>query len=144
MRSILLSAAAAASLIMMAPAMAHAQAASKTPCDIPDPIATGANAEAQARAAIAAEKPYCAGAIGISGSVLAPEPAPIAVDASATVDPSPPTVSTVTTYEPIAPQPATYTNQLVTNGPVPDTLENRAKYGAPMSNAGKRTAPAGN
>jgi hypothetical protein len=35
-------------------------------------------------------------------------------------------------------------NRLVTNGPVPDTAENRAKYGAPMSNGGKRTAPAGN
>ncbi|HEY9219167.1 MAG TPA: hypothetical protein VIO94_14050 [Phenylobacterium sp.] len=34
--------------------------------------------------------------------------------------------------------------QVVTNGPVPDTAENRAKYGAPMSRAGKRTAPAGN
>jgi hypothetical protein len=35
-------------------------------------------------------------------------------------------------------------NTLVTNGPVPDTPENRAKYGSPMSNAGKRTQPAGN
>jgi hypothetical protein len=35
-------------------------------------------------------------------------------------------------------------NTLVTNGPVPDTASNRAKYGGPMSNAGKRTAPAGN
>ena len=33
---------------------------------------------------------------------------------------------------------------LVTNGPVPDTRENRAKYGAPMSNAGRLTKPAGN
>ena len=32
----------------------------------------------------------------------------------------------------------------VTNGPVADTPENRARYGAPMSNAGKRTAPRGN
>jgi hypothetical protein len=39
---------------------------------------------------------------------------------------------------------ATVTNTLVTNGPVADTPANRAKYGAPMSNAGKRTAPAGN
>jgi hypothetical protein len=39
---------------------------------------------------------------------------------------------------------ATVTNTLVTNGPVPDTAANRAKYGSPMSNAGKRTAPAGN
>jgi hypothetical protein len=35
-------------------------------------------------------------------------------------------------------------NHLLTNGPVPDTPANRAKYGGPMSNAGKRTAPAGN
>jgi hypothetical protein len=34
--------------------------------------------------------------------------------------------------------------QLVTNGPVPDTPENRDKYGDPLSNAGKRTDPAGN
>jgi UrcA family protein len=40
--------------------------------------------------------------------------------------------------------PASYTTSTVTNGPVPDTAENRAKYGSPMSHAGKRTAPAGN
>ena len=34
--------------------------------------------------------------------------------------------------------------QVVTNGPVPDTAANRAKYGKPMSHAGKRSAPAGN
>jgi UrcA family protein len=42
-----------------------------------------------------------------------------------------------------APAP-TYTVTTVTNGPVPDTPENRARFGGPMSNAGKRTAPAGN
>ena len=36
------------------------------------------------------------------------------------------------------------TTRTVTNGPVADTPENRAKYGSPMSRAGKRTAPAGN
>ncbi len=35
-------------------------------------------------------------------------------------------------------------NTMVTNGPVPDTAANRAKYGKPMSHAGKKTAPAGN
>ncbi|HEY1447633.1 MAG TPA: hypothetical protein VGF33_03785 [Caulobacteraceae bacterium] len=35
-------------------------------------------------------------------------------------------------------------NKLVTNGPVPDTPANRAKYGGPMSNGGRRTAPVGN
>jgi hypothetical protein len=34
--------------------------------------------------------------------------------------------------------------QVISNGPVPDTAENRAKYGGPRSRAGKRTAPAGN
>ncbi len=32
----------------------------------------------------------------------------------------------------------------VTNGPIPDTPANRAKYGAPMTHAGKKTAPSGN
>lgn len=32
----------------------------------------------------------------------------------------------------------------VSNQPVPDTPENRAKYGGPMSNGGKKTAPRGN
>jgi UrcA family protein len=40
--------------------------------------------------------------------------------------------------------PASYTTSTVTNGPVADTPENRAMYGQPMSNAGKRTAPVGN
>lgn len=44
----------------------------------------------------------------------------------------------VATYGPM-PMP-----RIVTNGPVPDTAENRARYGQPMSRAGKRTAPAGN
>lgn len=33
---------------------------------------------------------------------------------------------------------------VVTNGPIPDTAENRARYGAPISNGGRRTTPAGN
>jgi hypothetical protein len=33
---------------------------------------------------------------------------------------------------------------LITNGPVPDTRANRAKYGQPLSNAGRLTKPAGN
>lgn len=37
-----------------------------------------------------------------------------------------------------------YTMTTVTNGPVPDTAENRARFGGPMSNGGRRTAPAGN
>lgn len=33
---------------------------------------------------------------------------------------------------------------VVSNAPVADTTANRVKYGAPMSNAGKRTTPKGN
>jgi hypothetical protein len=33
---------------------------------------------------------------------------------------------------------------LVASPPVPDTAENRAKYGGPLSNGGRRTEPAGN
>jgi hypothetical protein len=35
-------------------------------------------------------------------------------------------------------------NTMVTNGPVPDTPANRAKYGKPMSHEGRSTPPAGN
>jgi hypothetical protein len=35
-------------------------------------------------------------------------------------------------------------NRLVTNGPVPDTPANRARYGKPLSHAGKKTPPSGN
>jgi hypothetical protein len=35
-------------------------------------------------------------------------------------------------------------NATVTNGPIPDTAANRAKFGGPMSLTGKRSKPAGN
>jgi UrcA family protein len=41
-------------------------------------------------------------------------------------------------------QSASYTTQTVTNGPVPDTPANRARFGGPMSHAGRHTAAAGN
>lgn len=34
--------------------------------------------------------------------------------------------------------------EMVASAPVPDTSENRAKYGGPMSNAGKNTSAKGN
>jgi UrcA family protein len=45
----------------------------------------------------------------------------------------------------IAPAPAssTYTTSTVTNGPVADTPENRARFGGPMSNAGRNTSASG-
>jgi UrcA family protein len=38
----------------------------------------------------------------------------------------------------------TYTTTTITNGPVPDTAENRARFGGPNSNGGRKTAPVGN
>jgi UrcA family protein len=43
----------------------------------------------------------------------------------------------------VAPAPS-YSRQTVTNGPVPDTMENRGLYGGPLSNGGRATDPAGN
>lgn len=34
--------------------------------------------------------------------------------------------------------------QVITNGPIPDTRENRSKYGQPLSNAGRLSKPTGN
>ncbi|MFZ5718274.1 MAG: hypothetical protein ACOY5Y_02280 [Pseudomonadota bacterium] len=74
--------------------------------------------------------------------------APSSADASATVGTS---VGTdVTAQAEPAPAAATaaqdvsVTTTLVTNGPVPDTPENRARFGGPNSRAGKMTEPAGN
>lgn len=36
------------------------------------------------------------------------------------------------------------TPSLLSNSPIPDTAENRARYGQPISNAGKRSAAKGN
>lgn len=59
-------------------------------------------------------------------------PAPASTDSAVTSDAS--------TTAPAA----SFTSMTVTNGPVPDTAENRGKYGDPMSRAGKRTAARGN
>ena len=39
---------------------------------------------------------------------------------------------------------ATVTTTTITNGAVPDTPENRARFGGPISNGGRQTAPRGN
>ncbi len=89
---------------------------------------------------------------------LTDQPAPAASQPAGAMNPSPPdtamapsagangaNASGVLTYPMTTHEGgATITNTLVTNGPVPDTAANRAKYGAPMSNTGKKTAPAGN
>lgn len=74
-------------------------------------------------------------AILISDTAAPPAPPEPAVVAA---PPAPPTAS-----DP-PPQPARVATITVTNGPVPDTPENRAKYGRPMSRTGQISAPAGN
>jgi hypothetical protein len=89
-------------------------------------------------------------------------PASGAVNPSTGAAPADQTTTTTTTTTPDAAVPATgaatststtatdtatgtsVTTTLTTNGPVPDTAENRAKYGGPMSHAGKHTAAKGN
>ncbi|CAN1511042.1 hypothetical protein MCEMIH16_00797 [Caulobacteraceae bacterium] len=82
-----------------------------------------------------------------------PQPtAPVAADQMATpasamaVDPGAPAV--VLGSSPTPPDQAWRLKagdpSVVTNGPVPDTAENRARYGAPISNGGRRTRPVGN
>jgi len=60
-------------------------------------------------------------------------------DATASADVTTPAPAATTAAEN-----ASVTTMTVTNGPVPDTAENRAKYGQPLSQAGKRTAARGN
>ncbi len=71
-----------------------------------------------------------------------PQTAPMPADAGA----APPSAAMPATQ---AGTPAAATTdatgaQVVSNGPVPDTPANRAKYGRPMSRAGRHTQPAGN
>lgn len=54
------------------------------------------------------------------------------------------TTSSTTTSADVAGTNASVTTQTITNGPVPDTPENRRKFGGPMSRAGKHTAAKGN
>jgi hypothetical protein len=101
-----------------------------------------------------------ASAIALAGAAAA-QPAPTDTPPA---PPPPPAAADVTPAPAITPAPAPapdtsgYNSRSVTdlatakagdtdivsNGPVPDTRENRAKYGMPDSRAGKRTKPRGN
>lgn len=95
-------------------------------------------------------------AVLMGGAASAQQPAAPAPDAAARAAPataSDVTVSLSNVREPdgTKAKSATFANDTVSltattvsNSPVADTPENRAKYGEPMSNAGKRTAPKGN
>jgi hypothetical protein len=86
--------------------------------------------------AAAAPAPAPAPAAGADVTAPAPAPAPAP---DATVAPA----AGAPTERPPAASVSGGT-EVISNGPVPDTPENRAKYGKPMSNAGRMTKPAGN
>jgi hypothetical protein len=87
---------------------------------------------------------------------MVPDPAPAPTSATnpgSLTDPNTATsgAATVTNAAPSAASPGTSSDAsavvsttTVTNGPVADTPENRAKYGQPLSRAGRRTAAKGN
>lgn len=95
------------------------------------------NALNDARLVIAAARSPAALA---ARSAPPPYVAPVGEVASAADE----TAADVSATVPAVPAETTYTTTTITNGPVPDTPENRARFGGPLSNAGQRTTPAGN
>jgi hypothetical protein len=68
-------------------------------------------------------------------------PAPPVYEPRVYIEPAPqasiPSSAPVSTVSPT-------TTEVIASAPVPDTAANRAAYGQPLSNSGRRTAPAGN
>jgi hypothetical protein len=76
---------------------------------------------------------------------VTPEPVAVAVVEPAPVPEPVPAPAPTRMYSSSDYNPGTVvTTSTVTNGPVPDTPENRARFGGPMSRGGQRTAPVGN
>ena len=76
-------------------------------------------------------------------AVAQAEPAQAVPDATAAAPAAPAATAVPDQVQTPAPA-ATVVAATVTNGPIPDTPANRAKYGGPMSHAGKKTQAAGN
>lgn len=77
---------------------------------------------------------------GVEASTTTPMPETQAPDGGSSTETDTPLAISTT----VATSNVSVTLTTLTNGPVPDTAENRAKYGAPISNAGKRTPARGN
>jgi hypothetical protein len=61
------------------------------------------------------------------------------------IDPAPPqSAAVVPDSAPVSTVTETVTTEVIASAPVPDTPANRARYGAPLSNGGRRTGAAGN
>jgi hypothetical protein len=116
----------AASALTLLAGAAHAQQVNKPM--VPDP----APAPTSATNPVAPADPAAAtGGAAAAGTTMAP-----AMDGMAAPSATAPGASSDAS--------AVVSTTTVTNGPVADTPENRAKYGQPLSRAGKRTAAKGN
>ena len=118
-----------AAAFTLAGAAAHAQDAMTPP---PASSPAGAVNPPAATAPAAEDRSAAPMASDAGAPPTAPSAAAMGADVSTTVSSS---------STPVA---GTVTVTTLTNGPVPDTAENRAKYGSPMSRAGKMTRAAGN
>jgi hypothetical protein len=99
-------------------------------------LAGAASAQDQSNAPAADQAPPAA-----APADTAPAAAPAPVNAPAVTD----TSTSSTGYNVRTPQTDPNTGaQIVSNGPVPDTRANRARFGQPDSHAGRRTKAAGN
>lgn len=86
-----------------------------------------------------AKQPAAADTMSTDASATAPDTT-AAADTGMASDTSANVVSANAAADPSA----VVTTNMVTNGPIADTPENRAKYGQPLSHSGKRTLAKGN
>lgn len=140
MRLTLLSGAAIALTLMAAPQLAAAQPDPANAAQNPDAMVSAPAAEApnsapasDANARQSMDSPLLNGSAASASSAASD----VSAEEAAIPLPSPTPVDQQSRLTADSPS-------VVSNGPVADTPENRAKYGAPMSNAGKRTAARGN
>ena len=91
-------------------------------------------------AMVGARRAYAAADAGAFAPPLAATDRGVPASDVAAAEPLPPAAPDAASYG----SEASVTTTTVTNGPVADTPENRSRYGAPLSNAGRRTTPAGN
>ena len=86
-----------------------------------------------------------AGRYAVAPAVVPPAADAAAIEPDDEVDDTPDAAAAATDVSATASAPvASFTATTVTNGPVPDTPENRARLGGPDSRAGRQTSPASN
>ena len=138
MRLTLLSSAAVALTLLAAPQLASAQSEPANAAQNPNPVTPALPANSPTGGLVNESNTQPSLDSPALNSSAAAAAGASASDAAA---PASSAARDVSTTEAAVPSAST---SMVTNGPVADTPENRAKSGAPMSNAGKRTAARGN